>query len=47
MDSDEQCELDAVQKELEELLLKKEELEKEEGSSNQRGNGGMSAPHTH
>ncbi|XP_028264220.1 uncharacterized protein LOC114437615 isoform X2 [Parambassis ranga] len=38
-DSDELCELDAVQKELEELLLKKEELEKQEGSSNHTANG--------
>lgn len=32
-DSDEQCELQTIQKELEELLVKKEELEKQDKSS--------------
>ncbi|GAA6219931.1 lipopolysaccharide-induced tumor necrosis factor-alpha factor [Lates japonicus] len=40
-DSDDMCELEAIQKELEELLVKKEELENKGMSANLRANGGQ------
>ncbi|XP_050922363.1 uncharacterized protein LOC108889139 [Lates calcarifer] len=44
-DSDDMCELEAIQKELEELLVKKEELENKGMSSNLRANRGQEDAH--